>query len=117
MSNSSAFLDAAKKRLLARKDELLGLLLTEGVQPKDKQVQDKGDEALSASMDKLQNSLEQNEIDEVNLINDALERIEEGIYGVCIDCDEAIAPRRLEYSPYAARCIPCQEELERSSGL
>ena len=45
-----------------------------------------GDEALSASMDKLQNSLERTEIDEVNSISSALSRLDRGDYGDCIDC-------------------------------
>jgi len=75
-------------------------------------VQDSGDEVLSLSMEKLQNSLQQSEIDELRNIDDALGRIHKGEYGVCIDCGEPISERRLESFPYAARCIICQEAQE-----
>jgi|GEM_PF-128929 len=116
VSEKSSFLTTIKEQLLVRKRELAGHLHSDRPQDGDKQVKDLGDEALSASMSNLQSSLEQAEIDELNLIDDALTRIEDGVYGVCIDCDEAISPRRLEYSPYVARCIPCQEELEQQGG-
>ncbi len=63
-------------------------------------------------MDKLQNSLEQAEIGEINQIDAAIERIERGEYGTCLDCGESVSDRRLEHSPFVARCIVCQEELE-----
>ena len=78
----------------------------------DSKVQDSGDEALSLTMEKLQNSLQQSEIDELRLIEDALTRIDKGDYGFCIDCEEPISEARLENFPYAARCIVCQEEFE-----
>lgn len=78
----------------------------------DGQVQDSGDEALSLSMEELQNSLQQTELNELNLIDSALHRIETGEYGLCIDCSEPISTKRLLSFPYAARCIVCQEAFE-----
>ena len=79
----------------------------------DGQVQDSGDEALSLSMEKLQNSLQQNEMDEVRLIDDAFERIERNEYGICIECGNPIPEKRLETFPYASRCVACQEKFEQ----
>ncbi|MFH1831966.1 MAG: TraR/DksA family transcriptional regulator [bacterium] len=89
-------------------------ILTKSTQERvtEDQVQDSGDEALSLSMEKIKNSLEQTEIDELRLIDDALKRISRGEFGLCIDCGEAISEKRLENSPYAARCIVCQEAFE-----
>lgn len=42
-------------------------------------------------------------------INAALDRLETGDYGVCIECGDPINPRRLLAIPWAARCIRCQE--------
>lgn len=39
----------------------------------------------------------------------ALQRVEQGDYGICVDCDEDIPEKRLGVVPWAARCIPCQE--------
>ena len=47
-------------------------------------------------------------------IRSALFRISSGTYGVCLHCEEDIAPRRLKILPYAAYCVNCQELLEKS---
>src|SRR5580704_3564438 len=43
----------------------------------------------------------------------ALRRIHDGAFGVCLDCEEAISPKRLAAVPWAARCIQCQEIADR----
>jgi len=43
----------------------------------------------------------------------ALERIREGSFGICIECEADIGPRRLAAVPWAARCIQCQTEADR----
>lgn len=45
----------------------------------------------------------------------ALDRLEDGTYGICADCDEDIAPNRLRAVPWATRCIRCQEAFEQQS--
>ena len=42
-------------------------------------------------------------------IEHALERIEQGEYGVCEGCGADIPPRRLEALPWARFCVPCAE--------
>jgi DnaK suppressor protein len=44
----------------------------------------------------------------------ALDRIEEGSFGVCLHCDENISPKRLAAVPSTAFCIVCQELADRS---
>jgi DnaK suppressor protein len=44
----------------------------------------------------------------------ALERIEEGSYGVCMRCDNEISPKRLQAIPWAAYCIRCQDIADRA---
>ncbi|HET9015637.1 MAG TPA: TraR/DksA family transcriptional regulator [Thermomicrobiaceae bacterium] len=48
-------------------------------------------------------------------IDQALQRIERGTYGRCIDCGEPIDPARLRALPTAARCFRCQERHERAA--
>lgn len=43
----------------------------------------------------------------------ALQRIDNGRYGICIHCDEEIDPRRLESDPAVTMCIHCAERSER----
>ena len=42
----------------------------------------------------------------------ALQRIREGSYGICQECDEPISPARLAALPWAALCIRCQESAD-----
>jgi DnaK suppressor protein len=42
----------------------------------------------------------------------ALARLEEGTYGICLNCEDPIAPRRLEAIPWAAYCVRCQEAID-----
>lgn len=46
---------------------------------------------------------------EVQLIEAALKRIEEGTYGKCVDCDKLIEIRRLQALPEAERCLSCAQ--------
>lgn len=49
-------------------------------------------------------------------IDAALKRVEEGEYGYCLNCGEAIAPQRLEINLAAALCVKCASALETQSG-
>lgn len=53
---------------------------------------------------------------ELDDIGAALKRIDEGTYGECADCGDDIPRPRLEATPSAARCIPCQEKVEAREG-
>jgi DnaK suppressor protein len=45
----------------------------------------------------------------LRLIQRALERITDGSFGICVDCDTAIGMKRLQAVPWASHCIHCQE--------
>ena len=42
-------------------------------------------------------------------IGEALKRIDHGDFGICLDCEEPISPKRLQALPWAAYCLHCQE--------
>lgn len=46
-------------------------------------------------------------------IHEALARIEDKTYGHCVNCENAIQPKRLEAVPWASHCIECQALLEK----
>ena len=50
----------------------------------------------------------------MKLIDEALERIEDGTYGKCQICGCQVDMKRLEAVPYAHLCISCQSEEERN---
>jgi DnaK suppressor protein len=48
----------------------------------------------------------------LNKINDALARLEQGVYGNCFECAEEISEKRLRALPFAVRCKDCEEARE-----
>ena len=50
--------------------------------------------------------------DTLGLIESALDRIEDGSYGRCVQCDGAIPKARLNAIPYTPVCIKCAEQQE-----
>lgn len=51
---------------------------------------------------------------QLELVEAALHRIEDGTFGRCQRCGRPIAPERLEALPWAAYCIDCQREIGRA---
>ena len=49
-------------------------------------------------------------------IQSAIERLDSGAFGLCLNCEGDIAPKRLNALPWAELCIRCQEEADRSTG-
>jgi DnaK suppressor protein len=47
-------------------------------------------------------------------IRSAIERWDNGSFGLCLKCEDNIAPKRLNALPWAEFCIRCQEEADRS---
>jgi len=58
-------------------------------------------ERNTALHDRLEDTLEH--------VEAALQRIQDGSYGKCVRCGEAISTARLEALPYAELCITCQK--------
>jgi len=55
--------------------------------------------------------------EEIRSIDEALARMEKGDYGVCDECGENIAEKRLQIQPFSIHCVECQEEIEMSARL
>jgi DnaK suppressor protein len=49
------------------------------------------------------------------LVSEALQRLEDGSYGVCAECDEPINEKRLAAIPWAKYCIRCQEHADSAA--
>ena len=54
---------------------------------------------------------------ELTEVTDALERVQQGRYGVCEACGKAIGYTRLLAHPAARRCLPCQQTVEAKIAL
>lgn len=109
-------LDIIRQELEQRKLEL-EREMTDLYQEKfsDDQVQDSADQALSSTMESLRVSMHDAKNMEYKRIVQALKMIDEGTYGICVDCEKAISDKRLKYYPNATRCLLCQETFEEQS--
>lgn len=58
-------------------------------------------------------AIDEHETSELIAIDAALARLAEGSYGECTDCGCRIPVARLQASPEAARCVPCQDKVEK----
>jgi len=47
------------------------------------------------------------------LVIEALRRLDDGSYGLCVDCGSPVPEGRLEAKPEAARCVTCQAKRDR----
>lgn len=48
----------------------------------------------------------------ITKVQEGLERIEEGIFGMCADCEEEIPKKRLEARPVTTLCVACKTKAE-----
>jgi len=70
------------------------------------------DQAQIRSERELEFALNEHELVELQAIEDALKRIEEGVYGLCLTCGVPIPHERLHAAPQALRCVDCQTTFE-----
>ena len=69
--------------------------------------------------DQAQNSLDEavslrlngHEYIQLRQIQEALDRLQLGEFGICLSCTEAIPPKRLQALPWAKYCVGCQEKI------
>jgi RNA polymerase-binding transcription factor DksA len=53
------------------------------------------------------------DVRELDDVEKAIARLRAGKYGLCVDCGTPVDPLRLQATPHAARCVPCQEKVEQ----
>ncbi|MFP4225667.1 MAG: TraR/DksA family transcriptional regulator [Desulfobacterales bacterium] len=109
-----------KEYLLSRKRELWNQIretLEKDAIQKHQEIADvireSGDVALEELREANTLSLIGLKVDELEEIDQALNRIEAGEYGKCIDCGKQINKERLKIMPYAVRCRHCQAHHEQ----
>ena len=103
--------------LIKRRDALRKALAGDLSLLKELREQTSGDVvdfALDSAQDEISSQLAEVESRELAQIEGALELMREGKYGVCEGCDKPIPLARLQALPYAATCIECQREAEKS---
>lgn len=100
---------AYREMLLQKRAEVLsGLgikfdtLARMGRVAEDDQAQFLNDETVSLHLNIL-------DYTQLRLIEEALDRLDSGDYGICLSCDEPIPPKRLHAVSWARYCVRCQE--------
>ena len=114
-------LQKQKSRLLDKKAELersMGALTEAHPTPVSSTEANEGPRDLEdVATDFLETQQEQsimvNQQALLTLVENALQRLENGTYGLCQQCGKAIDPKRLEALPWAERDVRCEEQLEQ----
>jgi DnaK suppressor protein len=75
---------------------------------------DSADQAFESCGEEVSSQLAQLESRELMKIERSLERLKQGIYGVCELCQKKIPVSRLNALPFSTTCIHCQREMESS---
>jgi DnaK suppressor protein len=115
-------MDVFKAQLTQRLEELLSQAdeTVTGMTAQKENFPDPTDRASLESDRNLMLRIRDREAKLIKKIKKALERIENGSFGICETCGEEISIERLKARPVTTQCIECktkEEALEKSLGL
>lgn len=105
-----------KELLLKHRQQILNVGLlnkSEDLHVSEEDLSDETDLASSLIQQQLNCTIRDREYAKLRRIDMALERIADGTYGHCEECEEEIGMKRLENQPWAELCITHAEEKER----
>jgi RNA polymerase-binding transcription factor len=105
-----------RRALLDKKAEISSEMLKNkdaGEENADEFTQDIADKATSAYTKEFLFSLSDSERVMLNQIDEALDRIEEGTFGTCTHCGNAMLEKRLAAVPWTPYCLDCMELSEK----
>ena len=110
--------EVIRERLLSQRQEILDLYkhdLRVGQQSSDEASEDIIDRANNAYQREFMFNLSGGERRMLRQVEGALDRLDQGEYGICDHCREPIGSKRLKVVPWARYCVKCQEKEERGS--
>ena len=105
-----------RDKLMGRRESLVGQVQQAELYSRERDAeatQDPADMAANAYTKELLVSMSDNDRQLLNLIDEALVRMDDSGYGKCIRCGQALSEKRLEAVPWARHCVRCQELQER----
>jgi len=114
---SPSELNYFRKLLEAKKADLLGEVnkrLQEGQHNERVEVMDAADQALDAYENELHYDISDAERKFLEDVDEALKRIAEGTFGLCVQCGQPISKERLKAMPSARLCIACKQAQEHT---
>jgi RNA polymerase-binding protein DksA len=79
------------------------------------EVADRKDEAAEEASSDIAAAQLLRDVQELKRVEAALHRLDQGVYGDCLDCGEPIPMQRLFVQPAAERCAACQAAAERTA--
>ena len=106
-------LNQHKKALLKKKEDLEQSISEKGTLTGESGTDGHGDFAdrsAAANEEEISIQLKQTDAKLLRAIDDALARVENGSYGICIECEEEISAARLKAVPWTKVCITCKEK-------
>jgi len=108
-------LEYFKDKLLQKQLSLTDMVhKTEGYgREKDSDIQDIADKAVESYTKEFIYGKSAGDRQILQLISEALERIEDQTFGICAHCENPIQRKRLEAVPWARCCIQCQALVEK----
>jgi DnaK suppressor protein len=107
-----------RKLLLERKNSIIRKLSQFYHESKEIETDtalDVADKAETSYTKEFLLGLTDSEREQLQLIDQALERLEKGEYGFCQVCHQEIGKKRLQIIPWTPYCINCQEKIERGA--
>ncbi len=105
-----------KKILLKEREQIVGEVkqfIESSMEMGQDGIQDIGDEASNIYNKQILLSLNESERIRLKEVDESLDRIENGTYGICEECGGPISLKRLEVRPVAKYCVPCLTKLEK----
>ena len=112
------FLTKARENLLEQKTKVLGEIDSE-LKAERESNKDEGMDTYDLASEERDREINfiLSDRDRVKLkqIDDALERLDDGTYGVCESCGLEIAEERLSAMPFSRLCRDCQQDMEREA--
>ncbi len=109
-------LTTAKKRLLQMRKEVIKEVSEASSAAREiaqEGTPDIGDMSSNTYSRDLLLNLSETQRQKLRDIDAALDRLESGVYGVCVRCEETIAPKRMDVRPFSRYCIDCKTEVEK----
>lgn len=108
-------LETYKKKLEAKREELQKMmaLAEEEGRSADDATQDIADRAANSYTKEFLFSQSNHDRDILALVDEAMERLESGEFGVCVNCAKDLQQKRLDAVPWTKHCIECQEKQEQ----
>ena len=79
------------------------------------QVANIADDAVQSYERQLMMGLGEKEFEKLRLVEEAIEKLDEGQYGICLECEELISEERLTVIPFASHCVDCLEIIEKKN--